>query len=82
MMMTTMRMMVAIRIMTMLATMITITVNITQEHADLFRTNAIDGQELVSLDNQTLVDLGVAALGHRNKIMRGLQKVNNKTDDD
>ena len=43
---------------------------------ELFRVNAIDGQELISMDNKTLVDLGVAALGHRNKIMRGLQKVN------
>lgn len=46
-----------------------------QEYCESFQSNAIDGQELVNIDNRSLIDIGVKALGHRNKIIRGVQKV-------
>ncbi|CAL1547715.1 unnamed protein product [Lymnaea stagnalis] len=42
------------------------------EYDEAFRKNAIDGKELLALSVNDLEDtLGVAALGHRNKILRG-----------
>jgi hypothetical protein len=46
-----------------------------KEYVDTFKSNAIDGQELLNLDHSALVTLGIDKLGHRNKIMRGLDKV-------
>ncbi|XP_048781071.2 WD repeat, SAM and U-box domain-containing protein 1-like isoform X2 [Ostrea edulis] len=45
---------------------------------DSFVSNAIDGTELCSLDDKMLIDLGVFALGHRNKILRCIKAAQNK----
>ncbi|XP_076437330.1 WD repeat, SAM and U-box domain-containing protein 1-like [Babylonia areolata] len=43
-----------------------------QQYVDSFRRNAIDGTELLALTDKDLeMCLGVAALGHRRKILRG-----------
>ncbi|XP_022084462.1 WD repeat, SAM and U-box domain-containing protein 1-like [Acanthaster planci] len=50
-----------------------------EEYVQSFRDNRIDGQELQSLNTDTLVkDLGVKALGHRQKILRGVQIMREK----
>lgn len=41
-----------------------------EEHEEKFKQNAIDGKELLALTTSDLETLGVAALGHRNKIVR------------
>ncbi|XP_019647749.1 PREDICTED: WD repeat, SAM and U-box domain-containing protein 1-like isoform X1 [Branchiostoma belcheri] len=45
-----------------------------EQHVQTFRENEIDGSELKQLTNETLSkDLGIAALGQRNKILRGIK---------
>ncbi|XP_078619035.1 WD repeat, SAM and U-box domain-containing protein 1-like isoform X2 [Branchiostoma floridae x Branchiostoma japonicum] len=45
-----------------------------EHHVETFRENEIDGNELKQLTNETLSkDLGIAALGQRNKILRGIK---------
>ncbi|XP_071788780.1 WD repeat, SAM and U-box domain-containing protein 1-like [Asterias amurensis] len=50
-----------------------------EDYQSSFRDNQIDGQELQALNTDTLVnDLGVKALGHRQKILRGIQTIREK----
>ncbi|XP_071495937.1 WD repeat, SAM and U-box domain-containing protein 1-like [Diadema antillarum] len=50
-----------------------------EEYCGGFRDNQIDGEELQNLTSDTLSrDLGVKALGHRQKILRGVQAVREK----
>jgi WD40 repeat protein len=47
------------------------------KYVENFRRNAIDGDEISSLTHDTLEkDLGVGALGHRNKILRAIENFN------
>jgi hypothetical protein len=47
-----------------------------QDYEQTFRDNAIDGTELLTLDTQTISeDLGITALGHRNKILRAIREL-------
>lgn len=47
---------------------------------DIFRENAVDGECLLSLDNNLLKnDLEITALGHRSRIMKRLQKLKEST---
>ncbi|XP_062519691.1 WD repeat, SAM and U-box domain-containing protein 1-like isoform X2 [Corticium candelabrum] len=47
-----------------------------REFEQTFRDNAIDGTELLGLDAQMLADdLGITALGHRNKILRAIREL-------
>ena len=49
-----------------------------EEYGDVFRENEIDGQELLHLTHDTLLtSLKISALGHRNKILRGIQGLRN-----
>lgn len=49
-----------------------------KEYEDVFRTHEIDGQELLHLTHDTLLTaLKIHALGHRNKILRGVQGLRN-----
>lgn len=48
------------------------------QYKDSFVSNAIDGTELCNMDDKTLIDLGVSALGHRNKILRCIKTAQNK----
>eukprot|EP00794_Sanderia_malayensis_P003521 gene3521-4022_t len=46
------------------------------QYSELFRTNGIDGNELLNFDSKVLAeDLGIAPLGHRNKILREIKKI-------
>ncbi|XP_059179125.1 WD repeat, SAM and U-box domain-containing protein 1-like [Physella acuta] len=49
------------------------------EYEDKFRTNAIDGKELLAVSAADLETLGIEALGHRNKILRGKATAQDKT---
>eukprot|EP00057_Strongylocentrotus_purpuratus_P025284 XP_011679758.1 PREDICTED: WD repeat, SAM and U-box domain-containing protein 1 [Strongylocentrotus purpuratus] len=50
-----------------------------EQHCETFRENHIDGQELQNLTTEVLSkDLNVKALGHRQKILRGIQAVREK----
>ena len=41
---------------------------------DIFKENQVDGECLLSLDNDLLKnDLGIAALGHRSRILKRVQ---------
>ena len=41
---------------------------------DIFRDNAVDGECLLSLDNNLLKeDLGISALGHRSRLLKRVQ---------
>ncbi|XP_070536971.1 WD repeat, SAM and U-box domain-containing protein 1-like [Ptychodera flava] len=47
-----------------------------EQHVAQFQRNEIDGQELSTLTKEILTnDLGVLALGHRNKILRGIETI-------
>ena len=47
---------------------------------EIFRENAVDGECLLSLDNNLLKnDLEITALGHRSRIMKRLQKLKEST---
>ncbi|XP_077993545.1 WD repeat, SAM and U-box domain-containing protein 1-like isoform X2 [Glandiceps talaboti] len=47
-----------------------------EQHVMQFERNEIDGQELSCLTKDSLMnDLGVTALGHRNKILRGIESI-------
>jgi hypothetical protein len=47
-----------------------------QKFVDVFKTNEVDGECLLSLDHTQLKeDLGIAALGHRHKIMKLIRKL-------
>lgn len=46
-----------------------VTISMSQ-YTDNFKSNDIDGTELISLSNDMLVSLKIDALGHRNKILR------------
>jgi len=49
------------------------------QYCEIFRANEIDGTELANVDNETLsADLGIAPLGHRNKILREIKNVKSK----
>ncbi|XP_078334670.1 WD repeat, SAM and U-box domain-containing protein 1-like isoform X2 [Crassostrea virginica] len=48
------------------------------QYKDTFVSNAIDGTELCNMTDRMLIDLGVAALGHRNKIFRCIKTTQNK----
>jgi hypothetical protein len=46
------------------------------QYQEVFRANAIDGQELMTLTQDSLErHIGIAALGHRNKILRAIQSI-------
>eukprot|EP00795_Rhopilema_esculentum_P014857 gene14856-5981_t len=46
------------------------------QYSEIFRTNEIDGAELANIDNKILSDdLGIAPLGHRNKILREIKRI-------
>ncbi|RWS30374.1 WD repeat: SAM and U-box domain-containing protein 1-like protein [Leptotrombidium deliense] len=48
------------------------------QYSDLFRQSEIDGTELLHLSHDTLLtSMKIDALGHRNKIIRGLQALRN-----
>lgn len=49
-----------------------------EEYAEIFKQQAIDGGELLHLTHDTLLTgLKINALGHRNKILRGVQALRN-----
>ena len=43
------------------------------EYAEAFETNAIDNEVLKDLDDDDLKAIGVAALGHRKKLLKAIQ---------
>ena len=46
------------------------------QYIDVFRHNAIDGECLLTLDNELLkTDLGISTLGHRSKIVKRLDEL-------
>eukprot|EP00112_Aurelia_sp_Birch-Aquarium-sp1_P006514 Seg1718.3 transcript_id=Seg1718.3/GoldUCD/mRNA.D3Y31 product="WD repeat SAM and U-box domain-containing protein 1" protein_id=Seg1718.3/GoldUCD/D3Y31 len=52
------------------------------QYAEIFRTNDIDGIELSNVDNKVLgEDLGIAPLGHRNKILREVKRIRTEEHD-
>ncbi|XP_072020781.1 WD repeat, SAM and U-box domain-containing protein 1-like [Amphiura filiformis] len=47
-----------------------------KQYCDVFKENHIDGKELQALDSKHLTsDLGIKPLGHRQKILRGVQMI-------
>ena len=42
------------------------------QYAEIFRANDIDGELLGRLTNDDLKDIGVAALGHRKKLLEAI----------
>ena len=47
---------------------------------DIFRENAVDGECLLSLDNNLLKsDLGIVALGHRSRILKRVHLLKEST---
>lgn len=48
------------------------------QYRDNFVSNAIDGTELCNMNDKMLIDLGVAAMGHRNRILRCIKTAQNK----
>jgi hypothetical protein len=49
-----------------------------EQYGSIFRENNIDGQELLHLTHDTLLtSLKISGLGHRNKILRGVQGLRN-----
>ncbi|XP_033733128.1 WD repeat, SAM and U-box domain-containing protein 1-like [Pecten maximus] len=49
-------------------------------YTDNFKSNDIDGTELVSLNSEMLISLRIDALGHRNKILRAMKCISVKNE--
>ena len=54
-------------------------INSFQDYIDSFISNSIDGEALMLVDDKQLKDMGVAALGHRKKILKMIKTINQTT---